>query len=188
MKNYLMFALLAALCTSVSASDKCPTPPPPTCEQRIARAKAAGCNLMSDPVIIQTECADCPQCPEPAVVKIKDVVYQDVPFAVHDEPRGHALFGGGPVYFPHFDRVGGTLVGGYAFAGKTTRSGFFQILGGPFYMPASSVGGVSGSVSNCGLGGMRNDHDSHCVTLPYTTPAVPVKSSYGGTLLALWAF
>jgi hypothetical protein len=192
-KNYLIAAFVVAFCTATFAASKdCPTPTPPTCEQRIARAKAAGCKLESDSAHLQLECADCPTCPPPVPPKTVKVpgptVYQDVPYPVHDTPKGHGLFGGGPVYF---HGLGATLVGGYEFAGKTATSGHLQLLAGPFYVPQNGQPASSGSVHGCAEGPSRHQgggDDDDCGNFPYTVPAVPEKDSLGGQFLAIWAF
>ena len=174
-------------------ADPCPPeckPKSPTCEQRIARAKAAGCampvetKIVDHRVEIPGNCSEIPKSSCPPSVTVpgpeKTVIQRvEVPgpertvlVEVPAQESGHWLVGGGPLYNAAW---GVQAVAGYQWANG------WQFLAGPTW---TAHEGYSGNATNC-RGNAINGGGCPCVTLPYH---IPEPAHLGGTALLLYRF
>ena len=202
MRRTGLYILALAISSASLAAEVCPPqclPKTPTCAERIARARKAGCDFpktetASVPVAVPCLSKPCKAvpCEQPVVPPLDCAAliarYYDTVDALtahcgrqpEEAPTGHWLVGGGPVWRT---RWGATAVAGYQFA-----SGW-QIQAGPVYLPDSSHGGY---VSVC-------EADTYAVvsalatgTRPPPCSSVPYhveqSSPWGAMALAVYRF
>ena len=173
-------AVVALLLTSAAfAADPCPPECKPkslTCEQRIARAKAAGCAMPVETKIVDHEVPVPFPVPGPEKTVIQRVEVpgpeRTVLVEVPAQEAGHWLVGGGPLYNAAW---GVQAVAGYQWANG------WQFLAGPTW---TAHEGYSGNATNC-RGNAINGGGCPCVTLPYH---IPEPAHLGGTALLLYRF
>lgn len=130
-RRVAFLALLSTFLALPAAADvcpECPMPKPPTCAERIERARAHNCIVQPEPQIV-TVTKEVPVAgPERIVTKEVQVpgperiVTKTVEVDVPIPPKGHALFGAGPMYEHGW---GATVVVCYQF-----KSGW-QFIAGP---------------------------------------------------------
>jgi len=166
-----VLSIFAVLPASANDCDPCNIFKSPTCAERLRRAKAAGCDLKSQPEIVTVT----KEVPGPERIVTKEVRVEVpgperiVPQLVEVEApaKGHFILGGGPVRFHSMG--GGHEWGATAVAGWQFKSGW-QIQAGPLWMPQDAV---KGAVTD------------GCVTLPYV---VRSPSPWNVQALALYRF
>jgi hypothetical protein len=164
------------------AADPCPpgcTPPTPTCEQRIARARAAGCPLPVETRIVEHRVevpVNCPQvvAPVPVVQRVEvpgpeRIVQVNVP--QREESYGW-LVGAGPVYSAAW---GVQAAVGYQWANG------WQLVAGPNWIAHEGASGVVGTCDST----TAMHHGCTNIVLPYH---VPEPSHLGGAALVLYRF
>jgi hypothetical protein len=195
-KQWIIYAAVVAIAIVLGLIIACPSsaadcpdeckPKTPTCEERIARAKRAGCEMPTtvkivdhrvevpvpgpERVVTQTVEVPVPTPGPERVVKVTE--YVPAPAA------GHWIVGAGPVWR---ERWGATAVVGYQFP-----SGW-QLQGGPVYLPQAIRSGMVTYRDCPDGGGGPGDYNPCCVSgvVPYHTRR---GSAWGAQALALYRF
>jgi len=159
------------------AADPCPPeckPKSPTCEQRIARAKAAGCAMPETVKIVDHEVPVPFPVPGPERIVTQKVEVPGperiIQVTVPAKETGHWLAGGGPLWN---DEWGVAAVAGYQWARG------WQLVLGPTWTAHQGYDGTVNTCSGYSFHGCENQ------PIPYH---IPEPAHLGGTALILYRF